>query len=252
MLSEKRVRIFLAVVLIFSGIGITVNAEELIPTYYCKKAEKKIKIDGIIDKEWEKAEAVNFVEVESATVPQWGTEARMLWDKEYLYISFLCFDPDLWAVYKTKDSALWEEEVVEVFVDPDGDAKNYIELEINPYNTNIDLFWPMIPPKCGFTWRRAALYDLKGLKSKVYLKGTINNFEDKDEYWSVEIAIPWENFSIAKAKNLPPKDKDEWRINLYRYERPIETQRYELTAWSPTYKRNFHIPERFGKVIFLE
>lgn len=245
----KKVRFF-AVSLIFLGMGIAVGAQESLPTYNCKKTDKKIKIDGIIDEEWKRADVINFVEVESATVPRWKTEGRMLWDKECLYVSFVCYDPDLWAVYKEKDLPLWDEEVAEVFIDPDGDGRDYVEIEVNPYNTVLDLLVPM--PISGSTWRRSALYDLKGLKSKVYLKGTINNSGDRDEYWSLEIAIPWGNFSITKAKNLPPEDKDGWRINLYRYERPIESPKIELSAWSPTYKRSFHVPERFGKVIFSE
>ena len=49
------------------------------------------------------------------------------------------------------------------------------------------------------------------------------------------------------APNLPPKDGDHGRLNLYRIERKPKDQ---LIAWSPTLKPSFHTPSRFGEVTF--
>ena len=47
-----------------------------------------------------------------------------------------------------------------------------------------------------------------------------------------------------------------WRFNFYRYDRirenGEETGNIEYSAWSPTGKINFHMPERFGIVTFKE
>ena len=39
---------------------------------------------------------------------------------------------------------------------------------------------------------------LEGLKSAVYINGTINNPNDIDNYWTVEMAIPLEEISQLK------------------------------------------------------
>ena len=47
------------------------------------------------------------------------TEARALYDDTFLYFSFRCRDDNIWATFKTRDQHLWEEEVVEVFLQAD-------------------------------------------------------------------------------------------------------------------------------------
>jgi hypothetical protein len=61
--------------------------------------------------------------------------------------------------------------------------------------------------------------------------------------WSVEIALPF-----ASIGGKPKKDA-EWRANFYRIERSGEA---EYSAWSPTMKdpADFHVPERFGRLVF--
>ena len=53
----------------------------------------------------------------------------MLWDGEYFYFGFACRDPDIWAIFTEEDDPMWSEEVVEVFIDPDGHAW---EVAVNP------------------------------------------------------------------------------------------------------------------------
>ena len=45
-----------------------------------------------------------------------------------------------------------------------------------------------------------------------------------------------------------------WRANFYRYDYPSGPNKafdnYELTGWSPTHDPSFHVPERFGVLVF--
>ena len=81
----------------------------------------------------------------------------------------------------------------------------------------------------------------------VKVNGVVNSRKGTDRSWTVEIAFPWSDFD--DAPNLPPEDGDSWRLNLYRIDRPKE-QEWELSAFSPTGEPDFHIPKRFGKVVF--
>ena len=51
---------------------------------------------------------------------------------------------------------------------------------------------------------------------------------------------------------FPPRDGDEWRVNLYRID--TDGENVEFQAWSPTgtAKPQFHVPERFGVLQFAE
>src|SRR5262249_23140936 len=80
------------------------------------------------------------------------------------------------------------------------------------------------------------------MKSAVAVKGTIDNSADKDEGYTVEVAIPWKAFEKG-AKNLPPKPGDAWRVSFY------AMANNGGTSWSPILGQgNFHKATRFGRV----
>ncbi len=75
----------------------------------------------------------------------------------------------------------------------------------------------------------------------------MNDDSDEDEYWILEAAIPFANFSQV-AKNTPPKSDDAWHLNLNRLGGKTNQQH---SQWSKTLP-SFHVPEGFGRVIFSE
>ena len=179
-------------------------------------------------------------------------------------------DAEPWGTMFERDARLWEQEVVELFLDPDGDGKNYPELEVTPHNVVVDLLIPA--PRSGAG--TAAEWDIQGLQTAVgkHAGG-----------WTVEMAISWKSLE-AGGVTRASKSGDRWRVGLYRIERPggsevfekvtqlrkrldtaseketksIESEIETLTAgrqflaWSPTrVERGFHDPERFGIVEFV-
>ncbi len=72
------------------------------------------------------------------------------------------------------------------------------------------------------------------------------------------MAMPWSAFEsdlldVPGERSLPPQFGDQWRFNVYRYERlrvDGEETEIEYSAWSPTGEINFHRPDRFGIVTF--
>ncbi len=186
--------------------------------YEVQRATSPITIDGRLDEyAWEPAAQINQFErilnhYDPISLP---TRAKMLWDDEYFYFAFTCVDKDIWAIYTGEDDKLWEEEVVEVFIDPNGDGHNYLELEVSPTNTVVDLLIYSVEPE--FT--SSVEWDIAGLKTAVQTYGSVNDSSAVDTGWSVEIAIPWS----AMAKDITGGDKPavgtNWRLNLYRIER---------------------------------
>ena len=215
-----------------------------LPVYRIKRLNGSITIDGRLDEPaWQGAEPIELFLADDGGKPLQQTTAGMLWDDEKLYISFWCKDNDIWGTMAERDDPICREEVVEVFFSPRQEINSYYEIEVSPLNVIYDLV--VLNDLRGHV-EVLDQWNCKGLETAVYIKGEINKRNLKDEYWSVELAIPFK--SIYMAHNIPPLPGDEWRLNLYRIDRAREVDEY--SAWSPPGKINFHIPQSFGRVIF--
>lgn len=88
--------------------------------------------------------------------------------------------------------------------------------------------------------------------------GTINNSNDIDKGWSVEIAFSWTSLRQFGNRKTPPKNADKWRINFSRVEWQYEiiNGKYvkkpdtpaDKWVWTPQYAKNMYIP---GNIINL-
>ncbi len=205
-----------------------------------------IRIDGKLDEpEWCLATPLLLRDIKGRQAP--ATVARLLWDERYLYIAFECADPDIWATKTKRDDFLWEEEVVEVFIDPDGDGRNYYEFQVNPLGTQIDLLIPDAVEGVKFA-KRNAEWNCQGWLSTVQGHGTVNQRSDTDEGWTVEMAIPFSE--LPHPASLSPRPAVAWRLNLYRIDRPKGREGDPLLlSWSKCLTW-FHEPDRFGRIFF--
>jgi hypothetical protein len=168
------------------------------------------------------------------------------WDDTHLFVAFQMQDDDIWGNLTDRDDPLYDEEVVEVFISPTGDLREYYEFEVSPRDVVFDAR-VLSPDLHRATMRVDTDWNCPGLRTAVQVRGTLDDRDDHDQGWSVELAIPFTAFPEASA----PRPGVEWRANFYRIERG-ETA--EFTAWSPTFERpaNFHVPERFGVLRFEE
>ncbi len=212
------------------------------PVYEVARTGTPIKVDGRLDDNaWAGAVAVKLTNNSDGSPAASATEARILYDDEYLYFSFRCADENIWSTLKRRDQRLWEEETVEVFLQADPAQPSYIELEVNPLGTMLDIYLLDV--------RRPLRYESwnsERLKWAVTVAGTVDG-RGGDREWACEVALPLED--VATAPRLPPRAGDRWRLNLYRVEaRPAAA----LLAWSPTRKDDFHLPAMFGWLVFTE
>jgi len=219
-----------------------------LPTYQCYRAVDKIRVDGVLsEKTWRLAPTIEFVRWDGKRVGR-GTRAKIAWDDENLYLAYEVEDDDIECTMVLRDEHLWEEEVVEFFADCDGDGEDYLEFEWNALGACVDLFLPK-----PYFMRKSNLdgllaWDAKGMRWAVRVEGTVAYPSDRDKGWTLEVAIPLRLF--VDAPNVPPKDGDVWRVNLYRIER--SGGRPEFSCFSPVLGEapNFHKPERFGRLVF--
>ena len=65
-------------------------------------------------------------------------------------------------------------------------------------------------------------WEIPGLKSAVFVDGTLNDPRDTDRGWSVEIAFPWRVLAEQARRPAPPREGDQWRVNFSRVQWPFD------------------------------
>ncbi len=217
--------------------------------YLCHRATTPIVIDGRLDETaWRAAQiATRFTDIfhkDRRVALQ--SRVRLLWDEDYLYASFAAMDDDVWATKTERDAALWEEEVVELYLDPDGDRLNYLEFEVNPLGTPIDLLIPYAGAQAE--WQKCAQWNCAGLAAAARVFGTPDDRTDRDHGWTAELAIPFA--ALPAEQGVPPLAGTLWRAQFFRIDRPADQTEPSCSSWNDT--PVFHLPERFGELLFTE
>jgi len=211
------------------------------PVYEVMRADQPIRVDGTLDEPaWVKAPPVGpFANTADGSPTAIKTEAKILYDDNFVYFAFRNTDENIWATMTKRDAHLWEEEVVEVFVQAEPRQTSYIELEVNPLGAMLDIFLLDIRKPL-----RYESWNSEKLQWAVRVDGTVNG-KPGDREWTCEIALPLED--VIPPPNTPPKPGDRWRVALYRIEKlPAPA----ALAWSPTMKKDFHVPSMFGEIVF--
>lgn len=214
-----------------------------LPEYSTPRTPKAPTIDGKLDDEvWKLAKEVPLTRSFDGAPVSRKTTFRILWDDQHLYVAFFSEDKDLWGTLKKKDDPIYNEDVVEVFLDADADGKTYNELQVSPHNVNFD---------AAFVARRSDLAEAmrweSDMKTAVFLKGTLDD-DAEDESWTAEMQIP-----IAKlmaVPHVPPQKGDRWRFNAYRLEHLSRRTNVEGQSFSPLFVGDFHALPRFGWLVF--
>lgn len=220
-------------------------------------------IDGrALEAAWQKAPfSESFIDIEGDKTPRYETRMKMMWGKEYFYFYAEMEEPHVWGTLKQRDTVIFYNNDFEIFMDPDGDTHQYYEFEMNALNTVWDLL--LVKP-----YRNGGSvidhWDMHGLRSAVYVDGSLNDPADEDKGWSIEVAIPWDVLKEAAGMPVPPEG-EFWRINFSRvnWDFQLDEGRYSRKqddrgnylpeynwVWSPQQVINMHEPERWGYVFF--
>ena len=245
-----------------------INDKIILPKHYIvNKINDQINIDGKDDElAWSNAIYTDdFIDIEGDKIPSQKTNVKMLWDDKFLYVFAKLYENHIWGDITKRDEVIYYNNDFEVFINPNDDVFSYGEIEINALGTEWDLFLNRpyrLKGKADSSW------DINGLKSAVDISGTLNDPNDLDDYWTVEIAIP-----LKEIEKLNTSGKDEkvisgdvWRINFSRvnwdfeinngvYSRKKENGKYlpEYNwVWSPQGIINMHVPENWGYLVFSE
>ena len=188
----------------------------------CPAAAKPPVIDGKLDDDaWQSSPVFSkFFTADASRPAKFATEVRSSHDRENLYLSFRCHEPNLAGLVinvNERDGNVYEDDSLEIFLDTNLDRKTYFQLVFNPAAVAYD---GMVFDK---TWN--GLFTAKAGREA--------------EAWTLEVAVPW-----ATLQMEPPTPGQRVGLEVVRN----RAQSGELTQWSPTYGHN-HIPQQYGTLI---
>ncbi len=255
--------------------------EEDIIHYNSKRITKPISIDGNLEKfPWKNTEkSQSFVDLVTGEPAALNTQIASLWDDKNLYIAFWIEEPNIQAKLTERDSLIYYENDVEVFI---AGEDCYYEFQTNALGTIYEVFYiwqdayrkgsrfdckefDLISRKVdvlgGFQdivrygkhprGKRWAImdWDFPGLKSAVDIQGTINDASDIDIGWIVELAFPWLGMKSLFGKEIKPKIGDIFRINFSRFNAPssdiLDPNVHSGWSLTPHKVYDSHIPSCF-------
>lgn len=185
------------------------------PDAHAPKAAKPPVIDGVLDDPaWAKALTYEgmypFNTKDYVASPK--TVWKVTWDDSHLYIAWDCEDKDLSDPVRERDGAVWADDCVEVFILPDMRFRAYWELVIGPSGSIYDSIQCKEWDKWGCNQRTAE--NIAGLKVGITLRGTLNQHDDVDEGYTVEVAVPFSE--LPGYSRAQPKVGDNLHFMLVR------------------------------------
>jgi hypothetical protein len=196
------------------------------------------------DHAWDTAELIEW------GPPAYRTHFRALWSEAGLALRFEVCDTRPWHTMTRRDDPIWEEEVVEIFLDPARLGRHYAEVEFSPANIVTDLHirapYPVLDGDRAWDWA--------GLESTV-VPGSCGGLSS--DSWVALAWLPWDGLRGMAAEVdavLPPKAGDRWQFNVFRIKRPNGPHDSELgaiyAAWSVPDGPSFHAPAAFRDLVF--
>lgn len=164
------------------------------------------------------------------------TELRLLYTPEALYVGFLCYETDtdrLVTGHKARDSEIWTDDSVEIFVNPNALGQPYYQFISNVEGAVLDgRHLPGEP--FDITWNGD--WEVKTARGK--------------DHWTAEFRIPFRSIGVeGSAKGRI------WLFNFARNDRAGEFhsvmgENYEMSAWSPA--GSLHDTSKFRPIQFAE
>lgn len=166
---------------------------------YSGYTKNNIIIDGLENEtDWLTADSISFegTECKSKNV----VIVKTLWDERFLYFLFKVSDKNLQAYQTEQDHPeLFLDDMIEFLIDTNNDKdscwnENKIVYHINLLGVKKD-DRGTVDCLSDPTWDGNAVYSVK-------LFGTLNNSEDIDTGYNVEIAVPWSELGITPEKKM--------------------------------------------------
>ena len=181
------------------------DQDSVLPEYNCRKISNGINLTGKMDDPiWFNAKPIKLLDAVSGNPGRFSTQVRVLYDDAFLYVGFQCEDTYVWGTVTERDGPIWNEECVEVFVNPANVAHQYYEINVSPKNTIFDsvILNRRTIEKPDETFIGLPEWNPVGLLTATHIEGEVDR-PGKAKGWTAELAIPLAE--LIGAPNVPPR-----------------------------------------------
>ncbi|MFH0797137.1 MAG: sugar-binding protein [Candidatus Omnitrophota bacterium] len=171
----------------------------------CQRLKELPQLDGRLDDPcWKEIETAVLPYLRGGTPDtKLETSLKLGFDEDALYIDVFCFKKDIKRlraeVTRRGDMALWSDDSLEIYIDPDNTPVSFNYFVVNSLGTQADDRKDSLGSRSS-TW---APEEEKGWKAKA---------NTTQEGWGVEVMIPW------KDLGKKPKEGDIWTFALIRFD----------------------------------
>jgi Carbohydrate family 9 binding domain-like len=203
-------------------------------TIVAKFTKKAIKMDGqLSDPAWQTTKAYPLLPAPTCTnkEPGWF---KVLWSKDYIYVGAKLTDSDIVQENNENEQHHYGSgDVLEVFLKPPK-KPFYWEMYCTPNSKRTTMFFPS-----GGRKLPSCIEFVMPLIVKAKVNGTINNWNDKDKFWTAEMAIPIKTLVKQGAK---VNTRTVWRalIARYNYSRWLEGKELSQSGEPKSDRPHFH------------
>ncbi len=196
-------------------------------------------VDGVPDgPAWENAQVYKLsFSKDREDEPEKGL-AMAAWDNDYLYTGVKFYDSDIAALGEEDQLHHYQMgDLAEVFLKPPGQTY-YWELYATPAGNKSHFFIP------GRGRIPLGIEDYTmDLKVAARCAGTLNDWEDVDDYWTAEMAVPIADLT-ARGDEFSPGAGWSMLIARYNFSRYISSR--ELSMYPPLSRTSFHLHEDYA------
>jgi hypothetical protein len=175
-----------------------------------------------------------------------ATKIKALYSSKGVYFLFDCEDQKLTSTILEDGGALFDEDVVELFLQPDESQRLYLEYEVSPLDKQLLLLVPN-DGRHFFGWVPQPHLEADRLpRHATSIRGGTREPHAKVTGWSAEIFVPY--LLMIGLGNVPPKKDTVWRGNFYRIDYDEKPRTY--FSWCRDTGRIFHDFKHFGWLRF--
>lgn len=248
-----------------AGDGATLNTTHP-KTLIAHYTSAPMKIDGKLDEPiWQTATAYPMHAVKKGGVPDYPLQEtaliRLAWDDEYLYVAGDFQDADIVDNSKADQQFLYSTgDTMELFLKPSA-RRWYWEFYATPRGSKTTLFYPS---RGRFGLNPWPYQPGSGLKVASQYQGSLNNWDDRDEGFIIEMAIPRKELA-RDGQRLVAQDSSEHDAGTDARKADIAAEwtilvsRYNFSAFSETFQAelsttprlrvpNFHVYEEWARL----
>jgi len=194
--------------------------------------------------------AKNWTNTDWITIPQrnsngadYNTKAKVLYSETGMYFLFSCEDKKLTNTMQADFVNLWDEDVIEVFLQPDDKRPAYLEYELSPLNYELAIMVYNEKGKLN-SWMPFHYGDDRKTRHATSVTGGEKKSNATVSGWMTEVFIPYK--LMKPVLDAAPTSGTKWEGNLFRID---YDKGQTLSSWQLT-SGNFHEYEKFGSFRF--